>query len=92
MDEPAIDGGYRKTTWNDVDDPTIEERNYYRRDGGRQAGRSFIVIECPFCVNDVETYLWSLAGGGKRCPWCGAMLSHYGKAYKKPKEKTNDIQ
>lgn len=33
-------------------------------------GRSMVIFECPFCGDVIEAYLWSLAGGGKRC-WDG---------------------
>lgn len=36
-------------------------------------------FDCPFCKADVKAYLWSLAGGGKRCD-CGAMFTHRGLA------------
>jgi len=31
------------------------------------------LITCPFCETDVIAYVWSLAGGGKKCPTCGAL-------------------
>lgn len=34
-------------------------------------GRSWCDITCPFCGRVVRAYIWSLAGGGKRCG-CGA--------------------
>lgn len=46
-----------------------------------RVGRSTAFIDCPFCATTVLVYLWSLAGGGKRCP-CGALLC-WGTAYKK---------
>lgn len=42
---------------------------------GRSAmGRSTGWVECPFCKADIEIYLWSFAGCGKRCK-CGAKLN-----------------
>lgn len=29
---------------------------------------------CPFCGEYVLGYVWSLAGSGKRCPGCRALL------------------
>lgn len=54
----------------------IEERPHERRPGRSAMGRTTAWITCPFCGEDVEAYLWSLAGSGKRCPGCGAV--HYG--------------
>lgn len=49
----------------------------------RSNGRSSIDIQCPFCLAVIEAYLWSLAGGGKRCT-CGAKHHRYG--YSMPPE------
>lgn len=38
-----------------------------------------VFFACPFCDTSVKAYVWSLAGGGKRCG-CGAMFSYYGGA------------
>ena len=40
-----------------------------------EMGRSSIDIICPFCKTEFVAYIWSLCGGGKKCPSCGAM--HY---------------
>jgi len=34
-------------------------------------------IGCPWCGVEVKVYLWSLHGGGKRCP-CGAFIGRRG--------------
>lgn len=39
-------------------------------------GRTQIVIQCPFCPEKFNAYIWSLAGNGKKCSSCGA-LHHY---------------
>ena len=52
-----------------------EHRAYAGR--SRRDGRSTIVVECPYCGLDVECFVWSLAGSGKRCP-CGAKHIWYG--------------
>lgn len=44
-------------------------------------GRRRIEIECPFCWATFWAYVWSLAGGGKKCPNCGAMHTSYGSAH-----------
>jgi hypothetical protein len=41
-------------------------------------GRSYCYITCPFCNTEAKTFIWSLAGGGKRCPGCKAMHTHWG--------------
>lgn len=54
--------------------------NAVRRDIGgwstisSQFGRTQVRADCPFCHQTVDAYLWSLAGGGKRCE-CGALLT-----------------
>ena len=49
-----------------------ETRSHLKWKGKSEQGRSTCFIECPFCYADVEAYIWSLAGGGKRCD-CGVM-------------------
>ena len=57
-----------------------ECRRYEHRPGfSRPNGKSSVFISCPFCGWEVEAYLWSLAGVGKRCPGCGAMHYYSGK-------------
>ena len=62
----------------------------YDREGGRlftswsyrsEMWRSSIVIRCPFCGQQFTAYVWSLSGGGKKCPDCGAMHGSSGTAY-----------
>lgn len=50
--------------------------------GGRTAenGRSSIQIECPFCQEQFTAYIWSMCGGGKKCPDCGALHVSSGRA------------
>jgi hypothetical protein len=40
----------------------------------KRSGRTTVTTVCPFCGSQVQAYLWSLAGTGKRCA-CGALLS-----------------
>lgn len=53
-----------------------------------------MIVVCPFCGAEVEVYLWSFAGCGKRCD-CGAKLYHiphegeYGYAATKQKIRSN---
>ena len=44
-------------------------------------GRTSVSIECPFCLTRFQAYVWSLSGGGKKCPGCGAMHASFGVAY-----------
>lgn len=39
-------------------------------------GRSQEWVVCPFCLTHTLTYIWSRAGGGKRCD-CGVLLARY---------------
>lgn len=38
------------------------------------AGRTTVDIECPFCLCVTQARAWSLAGSGKRCSGCSALL------------------
>ena len=29
-------------------------------------GRSTMMVKCPFCEEEIEVYIWSLAGSGKK--------------------------
>lgn len=55
-----------------------------------EMGRRRIEIECPFCFETFWAFVWSLAGGGKRCPNCRAMHTSYGFAY--PLEGNEDLE
>lgn len=60
-----------------------EERRAYRSyDEIREMGRSRVTVVCPWCDAHVVAYLWSLAGGGKRCT-CGVMFTGKGEAVKR---------
>jgi len=47
-------------------------------------GRSSIIIVCPWCGQEVEAFIWSLAGSGKRCD-CKDVI-HYMSVSAKRKE------
>ena len=79
----------KKTTYNDVHDPNCECKNYTVVGRHLVFGRSSLEIKCPFCNWVVTAYLWSLAGGGKRCD-CGALHTNYGQTYKL-KEQANEL-
>jgi len=57
-----------------------EEKKEHSTYGYRsEHGRSSVTLICPFCGSHVTAYVWSLRGGGKKCPTCGAL--HYGSGY-----------
>lgn len=70
-----------KTTHSHISQGLCEQRPWHTRFIMREFGKTRLHIDCPFCGGLVVAYLWSLAGGGKRCD-CGAMIGHYGTAYK----------
>lgn len=57
----------------------VECRNYdvHRHDVESPSSR-VIYFNCPFCATEVKAYVWSLCGGGKRCPSCSAMFGGSG--------------
>jgi hypothetical protein len=73
-----------KTTFRDIAD--AEGRPHMRSATYALFGRSFCRITCPFCGARVKAYVWSLAGGGKRCP-CGALHGNFGMTYKKSEDQ-----
>lgn len=58
----------------------IEHRTYRAVPGESRMGRSTIIVPCPFCKRPIVAYIWSIAGGGKRCD-CGALFATGGDAY-----------
>lgn len=52
-------------------------------------GRTSIRIECPFCFARFLAFVWSISGGGKKCPNCGAKHASFGLAY--PIEGNEDL-
>lgn len=50
-------------------------------------GKSRMLIECPHCDSEFWAFKWSLCGGGKKCPDCGALHGSSGMA---AKEKGNE--
>ena len=55
-----------------------ESRAWLASAGSHANGRSTIWITCPFCGTETECFIWSLAGGGKRCE-CGAIHRYLGQ-------------
>lgn len=54
---------------------------------GKAKGRT----KCPCCMHTIDFYIWSFAGGGKRCPTCNALNSFNG-AYIDEKEFTPEAK
>ena len=74
--------GGLKTTFDDAHSPNVEteSRPFTVHDETCEHPSSIIWwIYCPFCGDEIRAYLWSLAGGGKRCE-CGAIFSARGMA------------
>lgn len=59
-----------------------EIREHQRGPTVSQFGRSRCQIICPFCATTCTAYIWSLSGGGKRCPGCRAMHTSWGTTIK----------
>jgi len=55
-------------------------------DANSEHGRSTMYVPCPFCGEDIEVYIWSFYGCGKRCS-CGALLSPHSAE----KEEAKDV-
>lgn len=73
---------YPRTTANDIGLGRVDEREFtavYHRPTA--TGQIQMRLTCPFCHGDTTAYLWSLSGGGKRCP-CGAYFGSRGTTYK----------
>ena len=51
----------------------MEQRKHTHRPGESKNGKSTVFVTCPFCQEEVEAYIWSMAGSGKKCPKCGAV-------------------
>jgi len=61
------------------DDHNVTIRKYtVHRAGLEHTSSNTIYFDCPFCENEVKAYVWSLCGGGKRCPSCKALFGGFG--------------
>lgn len=73
-----------KTTYRDIQNARAESAVHARTGVYSAFGRSYCFITCPFCKTEVKAFVWSLAGGGKRCP-CGALHANLGLTYRRKK-------
>ncbi len=60
--------------WDNMHDAGVIMRDALWGQHTSAHGRSTMWADCPFCGAEVIAYTWSLAGGGKRCGMCGALL------------------
>lgn len=72
---------YKRTTVADFHTPACESKPYTMTQVYSNVGRTRVDLDCPYCGRTVVAFLWSLSGGGKRCP-CGAFFGSRGTAYK----------
>lgn len=47
----------------------------YYQDYRSTHARSTAITACGFCMTEHTVYIWSFAGGGKKCRNCGALMS-----------------
>ena len=61
-----------------MENKEIDRRQHSRTGSYSQAqGGSYCYIVCPYCGATVKAFIWSLAGGGKKCE-CGALHGGWG--------------
>lgn len=63
-----------------------ERRDHQRWRGRSAMGRSTDIIDCPFCQQGTEVYVWSLAGRGKKCE-CGALHTNLGFSWRRTSQE-----
>lgn len=56
-----------------------------------EVGRTSAVYTCPICATETRCFLWSLAGGGKKCGGCNAVLTMRGAWMKPGHPKYNEF-
>ena len=56
-----------------------KEKVYFRTIGTiKEHGKTRSIIECPYCATTMTAYHRSLAGSGKKCFTCKAILTQFG--------------
>lgn len=60
-----------------------ESRDHQKYGYHSRFGTSSCKIQCPFCGTVTIAYVWSLAGGGKRCTnkTCRALHTSFGQTF-----------
>lgn len=53
-------------------------RPYSRSSTYALPGTSYFYGTCPFCDTEAKIYIWSLAGGGKKCSGCESDFCSFG--------------
>lgn len=81
----------REITGESIKVPNVKKGDYNRSENAArpftmhsiisEMGRRRGSIDCPFCNTRFTAFVWSLAGGGKKCPNCGAKHASFGVAY-----------
>lgn len=69
-------------------DYLIEKKQHEQFNYRAEFGTANVQVRCPFCSTVVKAYIWSMAGGGKKCPGCGAIHTGHGLTFKKTKLKS----
>ena len=68
--------------FEDTRGDNVTTRQYQtHRVGLEHTSSNTIYFNCPFCEDEIKAYVWSLCGGGKRCPGCGALFGGHGNGY-----------
>lgn len=63
----------------------------YQSNFRAEHGKSTVDVECPFCLQTTNAYVWSLAGGGKRCGTCKDVLLTSINAFKRFKKAEDAV-
>lgn len=70
-----------------LEDKRQHEQFNYRA----EFGTANVQIRCPFCGTVTKAYVWSLTGGGKKCPGCGAIHTGHGMTFRKTPAIGTDV-
>ena len=73
--EPVVSESQEMTPT--VDGHLVRRWGWYREGPVEPPSSTTAYIGCPWCGDEVKVYVWSLHGGGKRCP-CGALIGGWG--------------
>lgn len=62
------------------------------RTGLKPPSSNYSIIKCPYDGSQFRAYWWSIAGGGKLCPSCGAKFNQYGMAAQEIKPEKKNVK